>query len=314
MHFRTNMADALAFEGRDPVQREADRRDRKRKIESWTEKTGIARLSKDTAKTMEEAKDVLEDAVLGLVDLQVEAANNAAKTRILASVRAGYNRIHGLAVKLEVGNKYGTEAVDKLFNNEGAGLDLTEEQSRLLKAHLKEQEKAKKKKSVDKDEDEEDGVSEAKKAKMEQMPAQAMNMTWPGMMWPTMAPAYVPQYNMAPAGVSGHGMQQQQQMGGQMGGGQVGNSGRGGPDRKWRFPCDNCGNYGHWRHEVTCPNYHVYIARQQAAAAAFQGRAGQGMQAAAGSQQQGGSAPMGSGMQPAAPGTRSIQYGGKGMC
>ena len=93
------------------MQREADRRDRKRKIESWTEKTGIARLSKDTAKTMEDAKDVLEDAVLGLVDLPVEAANNAAKTRILASVRAGYNRIHGLAVKLEVGNKYGTEAV-----------------------------------------------------------------------------------------------------------------------------------------------------------------------------------------------------------
>ena len=56
----------MAFEGRDPVQREADRRDRKRKIESWTEKTGIARLSKDTAKTMEDAKGVLEDAVLGL--------------------------------------------------------------------------------------------------------------------------------------------------------------------------------------------------------------------------------------------------------
>ena len=111
----------MAFEGQDPVQREADRRDRKPKIESWMEKTGIARLSKDTAKTMEDAKDVLEDAVLGLVDLQVEAANNAAKTRILASVRAGYNRIHGLAVKLEVGNKYGAEAVDKLFNNEGAG-------------------------------------------------------------------------------------------------------------------------------------------------------------------------------------------------
>ena len=55
----------MAFEGRDPVQREADRRDRKCKIESWTEKTGIARLSKDTAKTMEDAKDVLEDAVLG---------------------------------------------------------------------------------------------------------------------------------------------------------------------------------------------------------------------------------------------------------
>ena len=54
----------MAFEGRDPVQREVDRRDIKRKIESWTEKTGIARLSKDTAKTMEDAKDVLEDAVL----------------------------------------------------------------------------------------------------------------------------------------------------------------------------------------------------------------------------------------------------------
>ena len=45
-----------------------------------------------------------------------------------------------------------------------------------MKAHLKEQEKAKKKKSVDKDEDEEDGVSETKKAKLEQMPASAMNM------------------------------------------------------------------------------------------------------------------------------------------
>ena len=55
-------------------------------------------------------------------------------------------------------------------------MDLTEEQSRLLKAYLKEQEKAKKKKSVDKDEDEEDGVSEAKKAKLEQMPAPAMNI------------------------------------------------------------------------------------------------------------------------------------------
>ena len=84
-----------------------------------------------------------------------------------------------------------------------------------------------------------------------------MNMTWPGVMWPTMSSAYVPQYNMAPVGVSGPVMQQQQQMGGQMGGGQVGNS-----DRKWRFPCDNCGNYGHWRHEVSCPNFHVYIARQ----------------------------------------------------
>ena len=240
----------------------------------------------------------------------MEAANNAAKTRILASVREGYNRIHGLAVKLEVGNRYGAEAVDKLFNNEGAGLDLTEEQSKLLKAHLKEQEKAKKKKSADKDEDEEDGVSETKRAKMEQMPATAVNMPWPGVMWPTMASAYVPQYNMAPLGASGPVMQQQQ-MGGQMGGGQVGNAGRGEPDRKRQFPCDNCGNYGHWRHEVSCPNFHVYLARQQAASAAFQGRAGQGIQAAAGSQQQTGGTPMGDGMQPAAPGTRAIQYGGK---
>ena len=301
----------MAFEGRDPVQREADRRDRKRKIESWTEKTGIARLSKDTAKTMEDAKDVLEDAVLGLVDLPVEAANNAAQTRILASVRAGYRRIHGLAVKLEVGNKYGAEAVDKLFNNEGAGLDLTEEQGKLLKAHLKEQEKAKKKKSVDKDEEDEDGVPEPKKAKLEQMQAPAMNMAWPGVMWPPMAPAYVPQYNMAPAGAGGPMMQQQQQMGGQMGGGQVGNAGRGRPDRKWRYPCDNCGNYGHWRHEVTCPNFHIYLARQQAVSAAFQGRSAPGMQAAAGSQQQTGGATMGDGMQPPAPGTRSIQYGGR---
>ena len=36
-----------------------------------------------------------------------------------------------------------------------------------------------------------------------------------------------------------------------------------------RFPCDNCGQMGHWRSEIVCPNYHVFLSTQQAAAAAY---------------------------------------------
>ena len=36
-----------------------------------------------------------------------------------------------------------------------------------------------------------------------------------------------------------------------------------------RFPCDNCGQMGHWRSEIVCLNCQVFLATQQAVAAAY---------------------------------------------
>ena len=166
----------------------------------------------------------------------------------------------------------------KLFDDRRETEGLTEEQERILKAHLKEQDKAaKKRKGIATEEEEEEDTSDKKKGAGGQ-PIQQQQ--WGGA-WQQMYPGYM----MPPGNVMvqpGY-----QQMGGQGSGQQMGGYGVGqqaamsmvqqggmnrgvGPEKKWRFPCDNCGNFGHWRHEVVCPKFSVYLARQQQAAAAYQ--------------------------------------------
>jgi hypothetical protein len=34
-------------------------------------------------------------------------------------------------------------------------------------------------------------------------------------------------------------------------------------DKVARFPCDNCGQSGHWSYNINCPNYEVYLEKQR---------------------------------------------------
>jgi hypothetical protein len=39
-----------------------------------------------------------------------------------------------------------------------------------------------------------------------------------------------------------------------------------------RYPCNNCGQYGHFKYMQECSNFHLYLASQQAALDAFKSR------------------------------------------
>jgi hypothetical protein len=129
--------------------------------------------------------------------------------------------------------------------------------------------------------------------------------------WPQMPGAGGQGYgqpNFGPAGgdMYGGGQGGGQQGGGQFGGGQFGGgqmysghnsgggagySGGGGAgynggaraqdnnSNKRKYPCDNCGQMGHWKFQNVCPNYHMHL--EQLAAKSATARA---------AQQQGGSA------------------------
>jgi hypothetical protein len=43
-----------------------------------------------------------------------------------------------------------------------------------------------------------------------------------------------------------------------------------------RYPCNNCQQYGHWKYMPECPNFHLYLASQQAALDAFRSGASGG--------------------------------------
>jgi hypothetical protein len=50
-------------------------------------------------------------------------------------------------------------------------------------------------------------------------------------------------------------------------------------EKKTKFPCDNCRQYGHWKYQPMCPNYSKHLETMQQAAVAYS--AGQGRVAAA---------------------------------
>jgi hypothetical protein len=41
-----------------------------------------------------------------------------------------------------------------------------------------------------------------------------------------------------------------------------------------RCPCDNCQQYEHWKYMPECPNFHLYLAIQQAVLNTFRNGAG----------------------------------------
>ena len=43
-----------------------------------------------------------------------------------------------------------------------------------------------------------------------------------------------------------------------------------------RFPCDNCGQIGHWSYSMDCPNYDAYLAKQKAKSEALRKSGGSG--------------------------------------
>jgi hypothetical protein len=45
-------------------------------------------------------------------------------------------------------------------------------------------------------------------------------------------------------------------------------------EKKAKFPCDNCGQYGHWKYQLMCLNYSKHLEMMQQAAAAYRARQG----------------------------------------
>jgi hypothetical protein len=45
-------------------------------------------------------------------------------------------------------------------------------------------------------------------------------------------------------------------------------------EKKAKFPCDNCGQYRHWKYQPMCLNYSKHLETMQQAAAAYRAGAG----------------------------------------
>ena len=287
----------MAFEARTAEQRTVDRADRRRKIEAWAADTTMKKILKDNGKTAETVQGLVEEVTVGLNAMVLEGAPAVARTRMVEQARQSHRHLQQMLVKADVGCKYGLEAVVKLFEAREETEGLTEEQERILKAHLKEQEKtAKKRKGTTADDENEETAGERKVTGGggQQLQQQQWMGSWPQLCQPYVVPQGAvmmqPGYQQMggySVGHQGDGYGGGQQTG-QVSGQHSGAIRAGGPEKKWRFPCNNCGNFGHWRHEVVCPNYHIYLARQQQVAAAYhkQGLGGQTVQQQ--QQQQGG--------------------------
>ena len=267
------MAGPLPFEAMQDAERTTARDERRRMVESWATEESFGRFCKFSGQSLEAIRLTLEDTIIEVA--AINPANAAeielAKVRMLNRLRESHGTVCEAFKRSRVGAKHGAETMEKLFDTAGADADLTDEEKKALKSILKDKEK-----------------DSGGKWPREKTAAGKGNWKPGGSGWsgPGNSGGGQGPWNQGSGFTMGGG-------GNSWGNNNWGNQGGGqnqqiaGPaaqsgqpiqglrptyrdQQRARFPCDNCGQMGHWRSEIICPNYHIYLATQQVASAAYQ--------------------------------------------
>jgi hypothetical protein len=231
---------------------------------SWKKEDLTQTFTIQVAEVLTEASDAAEDVLRGLAVVKFDDGDKATVEKMTGTLRKMHKSVKDQLLKVSVANKMGLQAVNKIF--EPAGYEgMTAEQEKAMQAYIKEQQdgggKWKK------------GGATNKAASASTQAAPSAPAMWTGQQTAGMAmgqPVWQGQFPYAtqqPWGWQAAGLQQLYGLQAQPGG-QSRN------DRKARFPCDNCGQLGHWKYQPVCPNYHVHLESLHQAAEAYRGGAG----------------------------------------
>ena len=266
------MAAQLPFEAQQPAERTVARDERRRMVESWVTGEATSRFFKYSGQSWEALKLVIEDTILdaAVINPANTGETELAKARMLHRLRESHGTVSEAFKRARIGVVHGAETMEQLFDTAGADADLTEEEKKVLKGILKEKEKEGGGKWT------KEKTGTGVKGNWKQGGGTGNNTNTGGSTWAN--------NNWNNGGGQGNGGgggnwtnnnnswtpqqggQGQMQFSGQAA---LGNRSNYREQQRARFPCDNCGQMGHWRSEIVCPNYHVFLATQQAAAAAY---------------------------------------------
>jgi hypothetical protein len=206
-----------------------------------------------------------------LQELGLEGARQGAASSMVAVLREHHNAVGQFFTKSEVVSKHGLDAMGVVFEAQSTVQGLSSEQEKALTKLLKEKQ--------------EDGLGKwkGKRALLYLVPAPAPTQVaaattayqQAGAVWgegggPVNQGWYQPQKGWHQQLGQGRPVQQQYIQGGGVG------RGGGRAANMQRYPCDNCQQYGHWKYMPECPNFHLYLASQQAALEAFKNGAAGG--------------------------------------
>jgi hypothetical protein len=262
--------------------RQSERATRARKREAWPQNTELQRLLARAAAFNEQLFQGLEDLVV-----ETPAATLVEETeRWRIGVRMAVKRSREQALQLELGVRGGEEAVETVMEPKDVVEGMTEEEAKRWRAYLKPKAgggkvrggKAKPAATATSGGGASGGGASGSGAQNWGGWAPPPMQQYPQQFLPQF-PQQFPQYNQQ---AGGYPMQMQwggEAWAGGAAGGLAGGAsynagqgntqqagGRGGmskADKVARFPCDNCGQSGHWSYDINCPNYEVYLEKQR---------------------------------------------------
>ncbi len=244
---------------------EAKRGSRARAMAKWKKEDTTQKFTAIIGETLTVATEAVEDVLRGLEKVTIKDEEKARVEVLRGTLSKAHNDTSAKFTRTEIGNRLGLQALDKIFDASESVEGLSEEEKKLMQAYVKEQQdgggKWKKKSGA--------AVAKAATAASNsfyigfpgwnyyQQPT-APNLQQYSTMWQQPGPA---------AAYPGNGYAGLQGTGGQ---------GNMREDKKARFPCDNCGQLGHWKYQPMYRNCSKHLEAMQQAAAAY--RAGQGGQ------------------------------------
>jgi hypothetical protein len=272
--FQNDMA-KVAAESVTEEELETKRSSRARTLAKWKKEEPLQKYTLMVGEVFTTAAEAMEDILRGLEKITIKEGELARVEALRGTMRKAHQEVTATYTRTEIGNRLGLQALDKIFDSTESVEGLTEEEKKLMQAYLKEQQ--------------EGGGKWKKKAGsvVAEAAAAASNSYYTGYpgwnyyqqpMPPHLQQQYSAMWQPAAPVYAGGGQPQQQGAGGYA-------------NKKAKFPCDNCGQFGHWKYQPMCPNYSKHLEAMQQVAAAY--RAGQGGAAAAG-----GGAAMGSAVVP----------------
>jgi hypothetical protein len=277
--------------------RQSERATRARKREAWPQNTELQRLLARAAAFNEQQYQGLEDLLV-----ETPAATLGEETeRWRAGVRTAVRRAKEQALQLELGVRGGEEAIKTVIEPKDVVEGMTEEEAKRWRAFLKPKAGGGKIKGG-KTKPAATATSGGGACSGGASGSGAQN--WGG--WAPPLPTqqfpqqFMPQfphflqqfqqYNQQ----AGGGYPMQTQWGGEAwAGGAAGGTGyiagqgnvqqaAGGKgrmsmaDKVARYPCDSCGQNGHWSYDIACPNYEAYLEKQRVKAEILRANKGAG--------------------------------------
>jgi len=254
---------AIPYELATLEQRQLDRAARARKKDSWPLDTKSQRLQQRAAGLADQLCQKLEDLLVPAPAEALAAETERWRVGVRAAIKIGREQYK----QLEVGVKGGEEAVEQVCEPKLEVEGMTDEELKRWKLFNKKTGGGKitgvRKVGA--------AATAATAATAAAAPAAAVPKVgggvapgWGGYFLPQQYPyqqqsQFQQQGGWAADSWGGGGVQYQ------LPGSYQQDTGRASKAQKVaRFPCDNCGQIGHWSYSMECPNYDVYLAKQKA--------------------------------------------------